>query len=63
MPGQGAGRGPWGLASSDTRRRIARVKERKKERPTPVARRALRGPLQAGATEGWVARVRTCAMG
>ncbi len=25
--------------------------ERKKERPTPVARRALRGPLQARATE------------
>ncbi len=27
-------------------------KERKKERPTPVARRALRGPLQARATDG-----------
>jgi hypothetical protein len=26
--------------------------ERKKERPTPVARRAVRGPLQARATEG-----------
>jgi hypothetical protein len=32
--------------------RVARLLERKKERPTPVARRALRGPLQARATEG-----------
>jgi hypothetical protein len=28
-------------------------KEKKKERPTPVARRTLRGPLQARATEGF----------
>jgi hypothetical protein len=38
----------------DAGRRIA-GKKRKKERPTPVARRALRGPLQAGTTEWRVA--------
>ncbi len=40
-----------GLALARSACHLPEVEERKKERPTPVARRALRGPLQARATE------------
>jgi hypothetical protein len=45
----GANHGASAVAPQAERHTSCR--ERKKERPTPVARRALRGPLQARATE------------